>query len=72
MAIAGRDFQRARHGDAVVLRAGFVEHARGARQQRVGDVLVEARLDDQDAQRLSRFVAALDGALVLFWQSFWP
>ena len=46
-------------------RAGLLERARRAGQQRVGDVVIEARLDDQDARFhavgvLARRVAAAE------------
>ena len=44
----GRDLQRAGHGDHVVGGAGLVERSLGAVEQRVGEVVVEARLDDED------------------------
>ena len=39
-------------------RAGLVEHARRAREQRVGDMLVKARFHDQHAQRVALFRSA--------------
>ena len=44
------DFQRARHRDDVPGGLGLVEHLGGAGQQRVGDVVVEPRLDHEDAR----------------------
>ncbi len=48
----GRDLERARHAHALVHRTGFLQRARGAREQGIGDVLVEARLDDEDTRAL--------------------
>ena len=55
----GGNFQRARHGDAVELGAGFLQRVHGAGQQRVGDVVVKARLDDQDARAFADALATL-------------
>ena len=49
----GRDFERARHGDAVVARAGLVQRAGRARQQGVGDIVIKARLDNENARALT-------------------
>ena len=46
----GRNFQRAGHGDDVVLDAGGLQLGDRAFQQRVLDVVVEACLDDQRAR----------------------
>jgi hypothetical protein len=43
----GRNLERARHRDNIVGRAGLVERRLGAVEQRVGEVVVEASLDDQ-------------------------
>ena len=44
------DLERARHGDDVPGGLGLVERLGGAGQQRVGDVVVEPRLDHEDAR----------------------
>ena len=49
-----RDFQRARHGDDVIGRARLVERGLGAVEQRVGEIVVEARLDDKKMGLLLR------------------
>src|SRR5262245_30739065 len=46
----GRHLERSRHAHAVEDRAGFAQRARGAREQGVGDILVETRLHDEDAR----------------------
>ena len=46
----GRDFQRAGHGDDVMGHAGGLQLGDRAFQQRVLDVVVETRLDDQRAR----------------------
>src|SRR5262249_58152217 len=48
----GRHFERARNADALEGRARFLQRACSACEQGVGDVLVEARLDDEDARAL--------------------
>ena len=45
----GRHFQRARHRQAVILRAGLVQHTGGAREQRVGNMFIKPRFHDQHA-----------------------
>ena len=45
-----RDFERAGHADALDRGAGLVEHLHRTREQEIGDVVVIARLDDQDAR----------------------
>jgi len=47
-----RHFERARHADALEDHARFLQRTRGAREQGVGDILVEARLHDEDARAL--------------------
>jgi hypothetical protein len=49
----GRDLQGARHGDDVELDVLRSQRVLGAVQQRVGQFVVIARLDDQDAGGLS-------------------
>ena len=49
-----RDFERARHGDAVDLAPASSSTFWRPAQQRVGDVVVEARLDHEDARALGR------------------
>src|SRR5215475_2048062 len=46
----GCHLERSRHAHAVEDRAGFAQRARSAREQGVGDILVEARLHDEDAR----------------------
>ena len=52
------DLERARHGDDVPGGLSLVEHLGGAREQRVGDVVIEPRLDHEDAgaRGLQRFL----------------
>ena len=45
-----RDFERSRHGDDVPACPGLVERLGGAGQQGIGDVVVEPRLDHEDAR----------------------
>jgi hypothetical protein len=45
----GGDFQRARDGDDVEGRAARLQRVLGALKQSVGQVVIEARLDDEDA-----------------------
>ena len=45
----GRDLQRAGHGDDVELDALRAQGILGPFQQGVGQIVIEARLDDQDA-----------------------
>src|SRR5580692_4044060 len=54
-----RYFQRARHADAVELGAGFLQRLRGAGQERVRDLVVIARLDDEDARTFARALTTL-------------
>src|SRR6185437_15994962 len=44
------DFERARDGDALYLGAGFFKHFHRAGEQQIGEVVVVARLDNQDAR----------------------
>ena len=53
-----RNLERARHRDTVVFHARFIEHAARATQQRVGNLVVEARFHDQHAQGVAPAVAA--------------
>src|SRR5580692_5896796 len=53
------NFQRARHADAVELGAGFLQRFRRAGQERVRDLVVIARLDDEDARTLARALTTL-------------
>ena len=46
----GGNLQRARHADAVEGDAFRLEHAASAREQRIGDIVVEPRLDDENAR----------------------
>ena len=55
----GRDFQRAGHGHDIVGRAGLVERRLRAVEQRVGQVVVKARLDDQEMRLASGRLKAL-------------
>src|SRR5258705_13578138 len=48
----GRDLERARDGEAVVDRAGGVEHRRRTFQEFLGDIVVEARFHNEDAYAL--------------------
>ena len=52
-----RDFERAGHAQTVEHRAGLLQRARRAREQRIGDVVIKARLHDQhaDAFEVARF-----------------
>jgi len=52
-------FQRARHADAVDLGAGFLQCLHRAGQERVRDVVVIARLDDENARTLARALTTL-------------
>jgi hypothetical protein len=45
-----RDFERSRNAEAVESRTRLLERRRGAGQQRIGNVVVEARLHDEDAR----------------------
>ena len=47
-----RQFERARNADALEGRARVLQRARGAGEQGVGDILIEARLGDEDARAL--------------------
>src|SRR6185437_6469158 len=44
------DFERARDGDALYLGAGFFKHFHRAGEQQIGEVVVIACLDNQDAR----------------------
>ena len=46
----GRNLQRARHADAVESDPLRLQHAARAREQRIGDIVVESRLDDENAR----------------------
>ena len=46
----GGNFQRTRHADAVECGTGRVKRARRALQQHVGNVVIESRLDHEDAR----------------------
>ena len=48
----GRDLQRTGHRDHIEDDSGILQHAFRAAQQHVGDVVVEARLDDENARAL--------------------
>src|SRR4029077_8675778 len=54
-----RNFQRARHADALDLGSGFLQRLHGAGEQRIGDVVVIARLNDEDARALAHDLAPL-------------
>ena len=45
-----RDFERTRHADAIELRARFLQRFGGAGKERIGNVVVKARLDNEDAR----------------------
>ena len=48
----GRDFERARHADAVELAPRLLQRFRRAGKERVGNIVVIARLDDENARTL--------------------
>ena len=55
----GRNLERTRNRDEIMARAGILQHALGAAQQQVGNVVVVARLDDENARALDSRLLAL-------------
>ena len=72
--MAGTDFERARHGDDVPGGPGLVERLGGACKQRIGDIVVEPRLDHEDARArgLRLFAAAVFASARPLIPHCWP
>jgi hypothetical protein len=58
------DFERTRHGDALNHRARFLQYLHRAGEQQIGNIVVIARFDDQNARAF--------GAAFLIFASPWP
>ena len=66
---AGRNFERARHLQDVMGRAGRRERARRAGEQVRADVFVIARLDDEEASALDTGRGGCGAAMLGHWLS---